>query len=272
MKNRRGLIFLALALVMGVAAARISTQMAASPVIEGATANAEVVNLVIVKLDVPVASTLSAAQLETVEWPADHIPSGAMQSVDQAVGRVVRRPLGAGEPVVEIALFEMGASGGLTAVITPEKRAVSVKVDNVIGVAGFVSPGSRVDVLATIRRVDLQKALPFSKVILQDVRVLAVDQKLEEIKSGEPELVSVVTLEVDPQQAEHLVYAAHEGRLQLALRSPGDNLDVPSISVGVADVLGEARKPRRAATKRYAPVAQASVEVVSGTDVDVKTF
>ncbi len=272
MKNRRGLIFLGLALVMGIAAARISTQMAASPVTES-TASAEVVSLVVVRTNLAVASTLSAAQLETVEWPADHIPAGALRTIDQAVGRVVRRPIGAGEPVVDIALFDVGASGGLRAVISPEKRAVSVKVDNVIGVAGFVSPGSRVDVLATIRRVDLERALPYSKVILQDVRVLAVDQKLEEIKSGDPELVNVVTLEVDPKQAEHLVYAAHEGRLQLALRSPGDRLDVPTTSIGVADVLGEVRqKSKRVANQSHAPIAQASVELVSGSAVEVKTF
>jgi len=272
MKNRRGLIFLGLALVMGIAAARVSTQMVASPVTEGSNNDPELVSLVVVRTDLPVASTLGASQLDTVEWPADHVPAGALRSIDQAEGRVVRRPIGAGEPVLEMALFEVGAAGGLPAVISPEKRAVSVKVDNVISVAGFVAPGSRVDVLATIRRVDLQRALPYSKVILQDVRVLAVDQKLEEIKSGDPELVNVVTLEVDTVQAEHLVYAAHEGRLQLALRSPGDDRDVPSTSVGVADVLGESRKPTRVASQSHERSAKASVELVSGSAVQVKTF
>jgi pilus assembly protein CpaB len=113
----------------------------------------------------------------------------------------------------------------------------------VIGVAGFVVPGSRVDVMATIRRVDQDRAIPFSKLILQDVRVLAVDQKLEEVKSGEPELVNVVTLEVDPLQAEHLIYAAHEGRLQLALRAPGDDAEIATRSIGVADLL-DGNRPR----------------------------
>src|SRR4030042_30527 len=90
------------------------------------------------------------------------------------------RPLAAGEPVLESALFEAGAEGGLAAVIAPNRRAVSVKVDSVIGVAGFVKPGARVDILATLRRIDAQKPIPFSKVILQDVRVLAADQKLAE--------------------------------------------------------------------------------------------
>ncbi len=272
MKNRRGLIYLGLALVMGLSAARISTQMVARPVTEGTT-DPELVSLVVVRMDLAVASTLSSAQLDTVEWPAEHIPAGALRSIEQAVGRVVRRPLGAGEPVVEMALFDIGASGGLRAVISPKMRAVSVKVDNVIGVAGFVSPGARVDVLATLRRVDLKRALPFSKVILQDVRVLAVDQKLEEIKSGDPELVNVVTLEVDPIQAEHLVYAAHEGRLQLALRSPGDSLIVPSRSVSVADVLGEPRQTTtRIAKQSHIRSVKTSVELISGSAVEIKTF
>ena len=91
----------------------------------------------------------------------------------------------------------------------------------------------------------------------------------------DPELVNVVTLEVNPVQAEHLVYAAHEGRLQLALRSPGDDLNVPSVSVGVAEVLGETRrksKPTRVAKQHHARSVKASVELISGSEVEVKTF
>jgi pilus assembly protein CpaB len=224
--------------------------------------------VVVARTDVPVASSAARAALTTVDWPADHVPSGSLTSVDQAVGRIVRRPVAKGEPVLEAALFGAGSAGGLRAVIAPEYRAVSVKVDNVIGVAGFVTPGARVDVLATIRRVDLDRALPFAKVILQDVRVLAVDQKLEEVRAN-PELVNVVTLEVDPIQAEHLIYAAHEGRLQLALRSPGDDKEVATRSIGVADVLG-GQQPAKAAS---APSrARTSVQVIKGSSLEVKTF
>jgi len=272
MKNRRGLIFLGLAIVLGIVAARMSTEVGDS----GSSATptgADMAQMVIVRTDVSVASQLSAEHLDTIAWPAEHMPPGALHSVDQAVGRVVRRPLGAGEPVTEISLFDVGASGGLRAVINDKMRAVSVKVDNVIGVAGFVTPGSHVDVLATIRRVDLERALPFAKVILQDVRVLAVDQKLEEVKSGEPELVNVVTLEVDPLQAEHLIYSAHEGRLQLALRSPGDDVNVANVSVGVADILGEAgEKPNRVASLDKSARKWSTVELVSGSTVEVKKF
>jgi pilus assembly protein CpaB len=270
MQNRRGLIFIVLALAMGIAAAYITTQLAPTSATAEVSSVVDMTPVVVLRSDVPVASILAKEHIKTIEWPVDHVPGGALRSVDQAIGRVVRRPIAAGETLTEIALFAKGAAGGLSSVITTNYRAVSVKVDNVIGVAGFVTPGSRVDVMATIRRIDLPKALPFAKVILQDVRVLAVDQKLEEVRTGDPELVSVVTLEVDPLQAEHLIYAAHEGRLQLALRSPGDNKEVETKSIGVADVLGEAR-PGRALNSGIAPT-QTVVELIHGSQVQIKKF
>jgi pilus assembly protein CpaB len=185
MQTRRGIAFLAIALVLGLAAAWTAMRLASNPAVAEA-APSRITPVVVARTDVPVASSLMREQLKTVDWPADHVPSGALSSVDQAVERIVRRPIAKGEPVLEPALFEPGSAGGLRAVIAPDHRAVSVKVDNVIGVAGFVTPGARVDVLATIRRVDRDRALPYAKVILQDVRVLAVDQKLEEVKSGDP--------------------------------------------------------------------------------------
>jgi pilus assembly protein CpaB len=268
MQTRRGLIFLALALVLGLAAAWTAMRLATNPDVAEAGPS-PTTPVVVARTDVPVASSLLREQLAAVDWPADHVPSGALTSVDQAAGRIVRRPVAKGEPVLEAALFDPGSAGGLRAVIAPEYRAVSVKVDNVIGVAGFVTPGAHVDVLATIRRVDRERALPYAKVILQDVRVLAVDQKLEEVKSGDPELVNVVTLEVDPIQAEHLIYAAHEGRLQLALRSPGDDAEVATRSIGVADVLGGQESVKTASAPRRAGT---SVQVIKGSSLEVKTF
>jgi Flp pilus assembly protein CpaB len=126
--------------------------------------------------------------------------------------------------------------------------------------------------MATVRRVDTDDSLPFSKVILQDVRVLAIDQKLEEARDGEAQLVSVVTLEVRPDAAQKLIYSAHEGRLQLALRTPGDDELVELASTGVRDVLGA---PKRAS----APQAIArsgsggpAVQVIRGSKVETKTF
>ncbi len=267
MKNRRGLIFLGLAVAMGLTAAWITSEFAPNSAVAEFTA-VKTTPVVVVRSDVPVASSLTKAQLSLVEWPTEHVPTGSIQSIADAVDRVTRRPLAQGEPLLEASVFSSGSAGGLGAVISDKFRAVSVKVDNVIGVAGFVVPGSRVDVMATIRRVDHQRALPYAKVILQDIRVLAVDQKLEEVKSGEPELVNVVTLEVAPTQAEHLIYASHEGRLQLALRSPGDDIKVATPSIGVADVLdGPGKKP----VKKQAMASYSSrIKIIRGTQVEDK--
>jgi pilus assembly protein CpaB len=266
MQNRRGLILIGLALVMGITAAWFTQRLISEPT--SSPASVRTLPVVVVRSDVPVATSLSSQHLDTFDWPADHVPRGAVHSADQLVGRVARRPIAAGEPVLEMALFDAGTSGGLPALIADGRRAITVKVDNIIGVAGFVQPGARVDVMATLRRVDKSDALPYSKIILQNIRVLAADQKLEQATAGDPEIVSMVTLEVDPTQAERLLYASHEGRLQLAMRSPSDDAEVVTTSAGVREVLGVS--PRRVRSTRT--VSRASVEVLNGTQLETQAF
>src|SRR5215831_10421253 len=133
MDTRRGPSFLILALAMGIAAAWFTQRIVSKPAPE-APAAVRTTPVVVVRTDVAVATSLTSDQLTTTEWPADHVPHAALTRVEQAVGRVVRRPLAEGEPVLAMALYETGASGGLPAVIAHGERAVSVKVDNVIGV------------------------------------------------------------------------------------------------------------------------------------------
>lgn len=268
MRNRRALLFFGLAIVFGIAAAftaRHVLEDRSSVAAQPAVATAPVV---VARTDVPVGTALAPLQLDTVDWPRDYVPAGAFSDPAQATGRVLRRPLARGEPVLEPLLLPVGAAAGLPSVIENAKRAVSVKVDPIVGVAGFVTPGTRVDVLATVRRLDTGEKLPYTKVILQDVPVLAIDQKMEEAKNGEPELVSVVTMEVTPKQSEELTYAAHEGRLQLALRHPSDHEQVKTQPVSVATLLGgePARRPRVSGPPRP------SVQVITGSSVAVKSF
>ncbi|MCH7600889.1 MAG: Flp pilus assembly protein CpaB, partial [Myxococcales bacterium] len=158
MQKRRGFIFLGLAVIMGLTAAWITTEFAPNSA-EANIAKVQTTPVVVVRSDVSVASSLTETQLKLVDWPSEHVPAGTLRSIEDAKGRIARRPLAMGEPVLEAALYPTGAAGGLGAVIADKYRAVSVKVDNVIGVAGFVVPGSRVDVMATIRRVDMKRAL-----------------------------------------------------------------------------------------------------------------
>lgn len=262
--NRRALLFFALALAVGVAAAWTAQRWLKGQV-PAQQAEIAMISLTVAKVDVAVGTALADNQLSAVEWPKSHLPKGSFSEAKDLRGRVTRRPLVAGELVLEALLLPQGSLPGLVSVISESKRAVSVKVDSIIGVAGFVTPGSRVDVLATLRRVDLKKVLPYSKVILQDILVLAVDQRMETAKGGEAEVVNAVTLEVKPKQAEKLIYSAHEGRLQLALRNPSDRETVDTRSVNVADVFGRpsARGPK---------VRRSSVQVLKGSTVSVKWF
>jgi pilus assembly protein CpaB len=265
MHNRQAIIFLALAIILGIGAVMTTQRWVERQTRESAPGVLGMAPVVIARADVPIGTAVKGDQLEIVSWPKKHMPSGAFSSAEILSGRVTRRPLAAGEPVLDSALRPDGSEAGLVGVINADKRAVSVKVDPVIGVAGFVTPGSRVDVLATLRRIDLKQKLPYTKVILQDVHVLAIDQKLEEVENGDPHLVSVVTLEVDPDQAEQLTYTSHEGRLQLALRSPTDHEVVKTRSTGVADLLPP-RSPRARRSSRHA------VQVIKGSDLSTRRF
>ena len=269
MRNRSSWLILALAIVLGLAAAFVAERRLAIP----ATAEAapqQTVPVVIAKVELPIGGEISERQLDTIEWPVAYLPKGTQQEPIKLVGRVTRHTLSPNEPVLESALVAVGLNGGLSAVISVDKRAVSVKVDPVIGVAGFVTPGSRVDVLATLRRLDLQKPLPFSKVILEDITVLAIDQKIEEVRDGEPALVSVVTLEVAPDQAQKLIYSAHEGNLQLALRNPSDHARFDVRSISAVDILKSDKKssskPKQIA-RNYDRVT-----VIKGTKVTTERF
>jgi pilus assembly protein CpaB len=266
MVNRRALLFLGLALTFAFAAAFMARNLLVGQEANAAKTVVETSPVVVARVDLGVGSALRSQQLDTIDWPKKFLPDGTFQSKSQVEDRVLRRALAAGEPILAASLLPQGSAAGLSSLIEKELRAVSVKVDPVIGVAGFVRPGTRVDVLATLRRIDLKNKLPYSKVILQDVPVLAIDQQLEEARNGDPELVSVVTLQVTPKQAEQLAYSAHEGRLQLALRGPGDHETVKTKSVGVADLLSSPRK--RSSGGR----AQAQVQVLMGSDVSVKKF
>ena len=265
MHNRRALLFFAFAVVLGTAAALLAQRA-----LENQTPTAvqvtktETVDVVMARTDVNVGAALTTQQLRTVEWPKEYVPRGSFDNEDELVGRVLRRALADGEPILEPSLLPEGSEAGLVSVIDDESRAVSVKVDAIIGVAGFVNPGTRVDVLATLRNLATRDKVPYTKVILQDVPVLAIDQKMETAQNGEPELVSVVTLEVTPTDAEKLAYSAHEGRLQLALRGPGDHEVVKTVGVTAGDMLTRKRRARA--------IRKAGVQVVKGSEVSVKSF
>lgn len=163
--------------------------------------------------------SLRPEYIKLISWPAASVPHGAERSVDKLVGRVTRSAIAENELVLERALLHAGAGGSLAAVITPGMRAVTIPVNEVAGVAGFAFPGNYVDVLLSTRDDSGQAT---SKIVLQRVLVLAVDQERSVKDETKGRIGKAVTLEVTPQQAEKIDVARAVGTLSLALRSQED--------------------------------------------------
>jgi pilus assembly protein CpaB len=171
--------------------------------------------VVVAALEIPFGQKIEAAHVKIVPWPKNNAPSGAFDAIDQVEGKVVNQRLVPGEALLKDRVVDTLEGSTLASMVDPEKRAVTVRVNDVVGVAGFLLPGNRVDVLAS-RKMNNRAV---TEILLEDLRVLAVDQIASPDKD-KPVLVRAVTLEVTPKQAGMLVNATVEGSVQLALRNP----------------------------------------------------
>src|SRR6202171_1704339 len=194
------------------------------------------VQVVVASMDLPLGSKIGPDAVKMTRWSADSVPEGAYTDPKQVLGSYVKNSLVANEPIVQAKLFTGDKTAGVMPLLIPfGMRAVSVPVDEVSDIAGFVLPHTRVDVLVAISNGEgAQKE--FSKVVLQNVEVLAVAQEVEQ-KKDEPTVVKVVTLLVSPQEAERLAMASHAGSLRLALRNYNDNKIVLTSGSDVAQML-----------------------------------
>jgi len=164
-----------------------------------------------------------------VKVPSVATPEGSFNSLEKVVGRVTLTRIAAREPIINSRLATEGSSAGLSAIIPEGYRAMSVRVDDEVGIAGFVMPGTLVDVLAVITPQNNTQG-PISKIVLQNIKVLASGQDLDQPKNErEANSVRSVTLQVTPEQAEKLNLSASEGRLRLALRNSKDQGDEPTL-------------------------------------------
>jgi len=221
--------------------------------------------------DLSVGTVLTPADIRIVDWPGASLPAGYISSSELAVGRGLTSPVRQNEPFLESKLAPKGAGGGLSVAIAEGMRAVSVKVDEVVGVAGFVLPGTRVDVLLTINKT-AQSSEPVTRVLLQNIQTLAAGQQIQQDKDGKPQTVPVITLLVTPEQAETLTLAANQGQIQLALRNTLDTLPTATTGARVSGFFGGAPAPAPSGLRRsqvirtVAPVRDDStvVEVYKG--------
>lgn len=187
--------------------------------------------------DLPAGSLLGPDDVKMVKWPSDEMPDGYSGDEESLVGRGLIRDVSLNEPILEAKLAGAGAGAGLSVTIPEGMRAMSVKVDEVIGVAGFVLPGTRVDVISVITPNGNGARSPVSRVILQNVPTLAAGQTMTTDEEGKPLTVTVITLMVAPGDAEKLALAASQGRIQLALRNTLDQEEVETNGVRVTSLL-----------------------------------
>jgi pilus assembly protein CpaB len=226
-------------------------------------------NVVVAKTEIPVGAKITAEQVTLLPIPNGSAPEGAFRKLEDAIDRVAVTPIGLREPITSLKLAPIGTESGLSAVIPPGYRGLTVKVDEVVGVSGFVMPGSYVDVVAVIVPVQAGAAAqgPISKIVLQNIKVLASGAKLDSPSDQrEPSHVNAVTLLVTPDQAEKLVLAANESKLQLVMRNFGDQEDTQTAGANKSTLLdGSPVKPYpTAATEtRPAPVAKPKVRRVT---------
>jgi pilus assembly protein CpaB len=226
--------------------------------------------------DVNAGEVLTLADLKQIDWPGSMPLAGAFTKPQDLVGRIVMYPLGAGEPIQERQLAAPGSVAGLSRKIPDGMRAVSLKSDQVVGVAGFLLPGTHVDVLVTY--VVPSSSIPVTSTVLQDAEVLATGQKMEPDPKGQPSPVDVVTILTSPEDAQRVVLASTQGRVHFVLRNGEDEAQVKEQPVQMS-ALGQVaanQKPvvRTRVVRATAPVAPAkyTVEVMNGEKASTESF
>jgi pilus assembly protein CpaB len=220
--------------------------------------------VVVAARDIPLGSVLSPDMLKSIDWPAGSAPDGVITDPKLAELRVVKVNLQRGEPVLESRLAPVGTKGGLSAIISEGKRAVTVKVNEVIGVAGFALPGNMVDVMVNARD---EADKPVSKIVLEQILVLATAQEANPDQT-KAKVVSAVTLELTPAQAERLDLARSIGNLSLVLRNQFDKSPTRTVGARAADLLNRALArstgPSRADAPEPEPQAKPRLELIKG--------
>lgn len=269
MKNTRAIVMLVLSLTIGLGAAVMAANWIQQ---QGTNSN----KVVVAAVDVDLGNRINAQMLKVVDWPSGSIPAGSFSDVKDLNDRVVKTTVLRGEALLETKLAPVGTKGGLSAVIKEGSRAITVRVNDVIGVAGFALPGNYVDVVVSTQQDGAANdGKQISKIVLEHILVLAVAQEAGR-DDTKPKVVSAVTLEVSPEQAEKLDLARSVGSLSLVLRNQIDSKTADTGGVTKKQLLWgvepAALKPavHRASLHRPAWVAVATpsqrvcVEVIKG--------
>jgi pilus assembly protein CpaB len=248
--------------------------------IASVSASGPIRTIVVAAEPLELGTRLDASMLRTIPWPAGAPVTGMFTRVQDCVDRALITPVAENEPILARKLASTDAGAGLPATIPPGMRGLSVAVNNVIGVAGFVTPGTKVDVLVTgaIIGPDGSAGPTITRTILENVKVLAAGQKIQEDRDGKPETVPVITLLVSPEHAAILAMASSQGKIQLALRNTVDTrlVNPPAVSqvslFAAADAPAPPKRVRRSPRLDPLPSAPYTVEVINGFRHETTTF
>ena len=221
---------------------------------------------------------LKADSVELVSWPIGSPIANAFTKPEAVVGRTVLYPVGKGQPITEQFLAAAGSGGGLAGKIPEGMRAIALRTDEVVGVAGFLLPDSRVDVLATVHTDKSPEPTTFT--VLQNVQVLAAGHQIEPDPEGKPASVTVVTLLLSPAESERAVLASLQGSIHFVLRNGSDKETPSAPSLDLAQLIGDQPKPVAVRTVRVSAAAPAvhqapteiAVETISGEKQTTATF
>lgn len=239
MRITRTWIMLSVALIAGLMAVLLASQWLDAKSGSGMT------KVVVASTDISLGQRLTPELVQLVDWPSRSVPPGAYQQINGLDGRVLRTNMLRGEPVLQAKLAPVGTQGGLSAVIGEGKRAITVRVNDVIGVAGFALPGNYVDIIVNTQREagdSTARDKSISKIVLERILVLAVAQEVGR-DDTKPRVVNAVTLEVTPQQAEKIDLARSVGTLSLVLRNQIDPLVADTAGVTKTSLLGQDATP-----------------------------
>jgi len=234
--------------------------------------------IVVAAQSIPIGTRLESAMLKTIPWPASQPLVGVCTRVPDCANRALITPVAENEPILDSKLASPEAGAGLAATIPDGMRAISVAVNDVVGVAGFVTPGTMVDVLVTGTAAgsgDTHQA-NVTRTILENVRVLAAGQRIQQDRDGRPQTVPVITLLVSPQDAARLTMASTEGKIQLALRNAVDSSVANTTPVLQSALFtsggGSAPITHTVAKKSATTPAPYLVEVINGNKRENKSF
>lgn len=249
MKNPRALVMIAVSVAVGLGAVVLASRWMSEQTSVSTT------KIVVAANDIDLGTPLTPQMLKLLDWPNGSVPQGAIQDPKTLDTRVVKVSLQRGEPILESKLAPLGTKGGLSAVISEGKRAMTVRVNDVIGVAGFALPGNYVDIMVNTEDDSIKgegKNKIISKIVLEHMLVLAVAQEASRDET-KPKVVNAVTLEVTPEEAEKLDLARSVGSLSLVLRNQMDSSEVTTGGANKTNMLQRLNEPEAVPEKPAAP-------------------